>query len=92
MSSSLGEAKHHAKLNKSLLIIAQNQIEGRRWRLTPAYPWKTGYSDDFRTITPDDDIPYASELEGFSMIDREFCVLVNSSSKENVTIARLKRD
>ncbi len=73
-----------------LLVIAQNQIEGRRWRLTPAYPWKPGSPDDFRSITPDDDIPYPTELEGFSMIDREYCVLVNSSSKENVTIGRLR--
>lgn len=76
-----------------LLIIAQNQIEGRRWRLTPAFPWKSDASDgatDFRSITPDDEVPYPTELEGFSMIDRECCVLVNSSSKENVTIARLK--
>ena len=73
-----------------LLIIAQNQIEGRRWRLTPAYPWKPDAPTDFRSITPFDDIPYPSELEGFSMIDSEYCVLVNSSGKENVTIARLK--
>jgi len=74
---------------QGLLIIAQNQIEGRRWRLTPAYPWHAECSADFRSITPDDEIPYPTELEGFSMIDREHCVLVNSSSKENVSIARL---
>jgi hypothetical protein len=32
------------------------------------------------TITP---------VAGAIMIDREYCVLVNSSSKENVTVARL---
>jgi hypothetical protein len=75
--------------SQGLLIIAQNQIEGRRWRLTPAFPWKPGAPSDFRTIAPDDEILYPTELEGFSMIDNTYCVMVQSSSKENVTIGRL---
>jgi hypothetical protein len=75
---------------RELLMIIQNQIEGRRWRLTLAYPWKTGAPADFRSIPPYDDIPDPTELEGFTMIDPEYCVLVTSSPKENVTIARLK--
>ena len=71
-----------------LLIIAQNQIEGRRWRLTPAFPWD-GAATDFRTSVPDDEIAYPTELEGFSMIDREHCLLVQSPPEENVTIGRL---
>ncbi|MDB5357252.1 MAG: hypothetical protein JWN24_3705 [Phycisphaerales bacterium] len=75
---------------RGLLIIAQNQIEGRRWRLTPACPWKPDAPADFRAIAAYDELPFPTELEGFCMIDREYCVLVNSSSKENVTIGRLK--
>jgi hypothetical protein len=73
-----------------LLLIIQNQIEGRRWRLTPAYLWQPGAAADFRSVPPYDEIPDPTELEGFTMIDREYCVLVTSSQKENVTIARLK--
>lgn len=72
------------------LIIAQNQIEGRRWRISPVRPWQLSASADFRSITPDDEFPYPTELEGFSTLDSAYCVLVASSAKDNVTIARMQ--
>ena len=52
--------------------------------------WQPGVAADFRSLRPYDVIPDPTELEGFTMIDREYCVLVTSSPKNNVTIARLK--
>jgi hypothetical protein len=75
---------------QGLLMLAQNKIEGRLWRLTPTFPWKQDPRPDFRAIPPYDELSDASELEGFAMIDREYCVLVSSSRQDNVAIARLK--
>jgi hypothetical protein len=76
--------------SRAVLIVAQNQIEGRRWRLTPVQPWRLNASADFRKVIPDDELPYPTELEGFSTLDPEYCVLVSSSRADNVTIARMK--
>lgn len=76
--------------SRAVLIIAQNQIEGRRWRITPVQPWQFNGSADFRNVIPDNDFPFQTELEGFSTLDLEYCVLVTSSATNNVTIARMK--
>ena len=68
--------------SKGLLVVIQNQIEGRRWRLTVVDPWAT---PDYRTATPYDGLPFANELEGFTMLDPEHCVLVTSSRENNAT-------
>ena len=75
----------------NLLMMVQNQVEGLQWRLTPTYPWQPGTPKDFRAVTPFDEIRDPTELEGFTMIDTEFCILVTSSRSDNVTIARLKK-
>ena len=71
----------------NLIVLAQNQIEGRRWRLTVANPWKISAAGDLKSVPPCDDITDSTELEGFTMLDREFCLLVSSSRTDNVTIA-----
>ena len=72
--------------SRSLLMVIQNQIEGRRWRLLPADPWLT---PDLRTVPPYDALPRPDELEGFSLLDPGHCVLVTSGRRDNVTIARI---
>ena len=69
-----------------LLLLIQNQIEGRRWRLVPCDLWATA---DLRTLPPFDDLPRPDELEGFSLIDPTHCVLVSSGRTDNLTVARI---
>lgn len=72
--------------SKQTLLIIENQIVGRRWRLVPADLWHT---PDLRDIKPYDDLLGLDELEGFSMIDPDHCVLVTSSRANNCTMARI---
>jgi hypothetical protein len=68
------------------LLVIENQIEGRRWRIVPTELWNT---PDLRVIKPYDDLPGKDELEGFSMIDPDHCVLVTSSRVNNCTVATI---
>ncbi len=69
-----------------VLMVIENQIEGRRWRLVPADLWAT---PDLRSISPYDALPRADELEGFSLLDPTHCVLVTSGRADNVTVGRI---
>ncbi len=69
-----------------LLVVVQNQVEGRRWRLVPADLWAT---PDLRAVRPYDALPRPDELEGFSLLDPTHCVLVTSGRADNVTIGRI---
>ncbi len=69
------------------LLVIENQIVGRRWRLVPVTDlWHT---PDLRPIKPYDDLPGLDELEGFSMIDPQHCVLVTSSRSNNCTVGKI---
>ncbi len=46
---------------------------------TKPQPWQFDGQSDFLRIPPYDDLNYPTELEGFSMIDNEYCVLVCSA-------------
>ena len=72
--------------SRQTLLVIENQIVGRRWRLVPTDFWNT---PDLRTVKPYDDLPGQDELEGFSMIDPEHCVLVTSSKTNNCTMATI---
>jgi hypothetical protein len=72
--------------SRQTLMVIQNQIVGRRWRLVPCDLWHT---PDLRAVPPYDALPYPNELEGFSMIDPEHCVLVTSSRENNCTVAKV---
>jgi hypothetical protein len=68
------------------LLIIENKIEGRRWRIVPTDLWRT---TDLRSIAPYDELPGLDELEGFSLIDPEHCVLMTSSRANNCTVAKI---
>jgi hypothetical protein len=53
----------------------------------PGVSLAAGRSGRLQIPAPYDDIPDPTELEGFTMIDREYFVFVTSSPKNNVTIA-----
>jgi hypothetical protein len=73
--------------SRQTLLIIENQIVGRRWRLVPVDDlWHT---PDLRPIKPYDDLPGLDELEGFTMLDPRHCVLVTSSRANNCTVATI---
>lgn len=72
--------------SRQTLLVIENQIAGRRWRLVAADLW---HSPDLRMITPYDALPYPNELEGCCLIDPDHCVLVTSSRENNCTMARI---
>ena len=74
---------------RGMLLLAQNQIEGRRWRLTPVFLQDGSGKDDSQSILPNDKINDATELEGVAMVDDDIYVFVSSARKENVSFARL---
>ena len=69
---------------KGILVLIQNQIEGRRWRFTFLDLKKslaTGHEQVIRTI----DIDKADELEGFTLLgDGKTGIAVTSSRTDNV--------
>ena len=69
--------------DRGLLVLVQNQTEGRRWRLTPADPWAT---PDLRRLPAYDGLSRTDELEGFAMLDAGHAAMVASSSRDNVTV------
>jgi hypothetical protein len=73
--------------SRQTLLVIENQIVGRRWRLVPADLWHT---PDLRTIKPYDELPGTDELEGFSMLDPQHCVLVTSSRTNNCTVGLIR--
>ena len=72
---------------RGTLLMIENQIEGRRWRLVAIDPWTT---PDFRAVKPFDDLPNRDELEGCTMLDNNHCLLVTSSRAGNVTSAKIE--
>jgi hypothetical protein len=72
---------------RGILLMIENQIEGRRWRLVPIDPWTTA---DFRTVTPDDELPGLNELEGGCLLDPTHCLLVTSSRADNASVGTIE--
>jgi hypothetical protein len=74
---------------KNILVLIQNQIEGRRWRFTFLDLKKsveTGQQQVIRTV----DIDRADELEGFTLLDNPTRGLaVSSSRRDNVAVMGL---
>jgi hypothetical protein len=72
---------------RGLLVLAENQIEGRRWQLTAGDPWTIG---DFHKAPAFDSFTQTNELEGFTLLDPHHCLLVTSSRADNVTFATIE--
>jgi hypothetical protein len=72
---------------RQTLIVVQNQTAGRGWRLVAANPWAT---TDYRKVTPFDEFTRVDELEGFTVISLDRCVLVTSSKEANASVGSIK--
>jgi hypothetical protein len=79
------------------LLLIQNQIEGKGWRVTVTRPTSPGAADLHRLPVYDSFADPAgseqtdpAELEGFTMLDREYGIFVTSSRTNNVVVARVK--
>jgi hypothetical protein len=71
---------------KQTLVLVQNRIEGRLWRLTAVQ--LTNPDADLRTVPSFDSLDIPDELEGFTVIDDSRCVMVSSSSTDNTRTGR----
>lgn len=74
---------------KGILVIIQNQIEGRKWRFTYVNLTKS-LEEGKQSVIKEIDIENKNdELEGFAMMNREEGIAVSSSRKKNVTFLRI---
>ena len=74
--------------SKGILVLIQNQIEGRRWRFTfvdLAKSVQIGTEQIIKTI----DIDKADELEGFTLLNDTTGIAVTSSRRDNATFVHL---
>jgi hypothetical protein len=74
--------------DKGILILVQNQIEGRKWRLTYVDLKRSVDTGTMQVIKQVDMDNRTDELEGFAMIDGQKGIAVSSSRKNNVSYAR----
>lgn len=70
---------------KNMLVLIQNQIEGKKWRFTYLDLNKSIASGKEQVIGVID-VDKADELEGFAMINASKGIAVTSSKKENVNV------
>jgi hypothetical protein len=70
--------------NKGILILVQNQIEGRKWRLTYVNLKSSIEAGTMQVIKQVDIDNRADELEGFALINGQKGIAVSSSRKNNV--------
>jgi hypothetical protein len=74
--------------DKGILILVQNQIEGRKWRLTYVDLKRSIDTGTMQVIKQVDMDNRNDELEGFAMIDGQKGIAVSSSHKNNVSYTR----
>ena len=75
----------HWVANKGILILIQNQVEGRKWRFTYVDLKKSIDTGTMQVIRQIDINSRMDELEGFALIDGQKGVAVSSSRKNNVS-------
>ncbi|MEJ7680285.1 MAG: hypothetical protein WKG06_21005 [Segetibacter sp.] len=79
----------HWIADKGILVLIQNQIEGRKWRFTYVDLVKSidaGKQEVIKVI----DIDRDDELEGFTFLnDMSKCIAVTSSRKNNVNVMNI---
>nr|WP_295925039.1 hypothetical protein [uncultured Dyadobacter sp.] len=72
----------HWATEKGVLVLIQNQIEGRKWRFT-FVDLKKSLQKGEQVVLRSVDIDKADELEGFALTDRSRGIAVTSSRKNN---------
>lgn len=74
---------------KGVLVLVQNQVEGRRWRLT-FLDFERSMREGREAVIAVADIDRADELEGFTFLDNPGKgIAVSSSRKENAGFLRI---
>lgn len=74
----------HWVANKGVLILIQNQVEGRKWRFTYIDLKKSIDTGTMQVIKQIDINNRMDELEGFTLLDGQKGIAVSSSRKNNV--------
>ncbi|MBL4676952.1 MAG: hypothetical protein JKY70_12225 [Mucilaginibacter sp.] len=80
----------HWVANKGVLILIQNQIEGRKWRFTYIDFKKSVEAGSMQVIKQVDIDSRMDELEGFTFINDHKGIAVTSSRKNNVNITNTR--
>lgn len=74
---------------KDILVLIQNQIEGRRWRLT-FVDLSRSLESGQQVVLHEEDLDVADELEGFALLgDITTGLAVSSSRRDNARFVRL---
>ncbi|MBD1391602.1 hypothetical protein [Mucilaginibacter glaciei] len=74
----------HWVADKSILVLIQNQVEGRKWRFTYVDLTKSVDSGSMHIMAQADINSRADELEGFTFLNHQKGIAVTSSRKNNV--------
>ncbi|MFD0763288.1 hypothetical protein ACFQZI_00385 [Mucilaginibacter lutimaris] len=74
--------------DKDVLILIQNQVEGRKWRFTYVDLNKSVEAGTMQVIKQIDVDSRADELEGFALINAQKGIAVSSSRKNNVNYTK----
>ena len=77
--------------DKGILVLIQNQIEGRKWRFTYVDLDKS-VADGKQSVVKVIDIDRGDELEGFTFLNNQYTsgIAVTSSRKNNVNIMNVQ--
>lgn len=79
----------HFISEKNWLVLVQNQLEGRLWRLT-FLDFKKSLQTGKQSVISEINIKNPSELEGFAMLNKTTAIAVTSSKTNNVSILKVK--
>lgn len=79
----------HFLPERNWLVLVQNQVEGRYWRLT-FVDLKKSLETGRQHVISEVNLNNPSELEGFAMLNRTTAVAVTSSKTNNVSILKIK--
>jgi hypothetical protein len=76
---------------KGILVLIQNQVEGRKWRFTYVDLEKS-ITDGTQSVIKVVDIDRGDELEGFTFLNNQYSagVAVTSSRRNNVNVLNVK--
>jgi hypothetical protein len=80
----------HFIAKKGILVLVQNQIEGRKWRLT-FLDFQKSVDQGHEVVIKVIDTDKTDELEGFTLTDNEpKGIAVSSAKKDNVSLLNFK--